>query len=198
MLTTLLTLPFAGRAGLAAAALAALWGCATPQKRVAVEPPPPLMVPPPPPRIIVPTDPTPPLPPEETPVPATRARPRPTRPAAPRPDQRVDPPKPVETTEGPKPPNGPETPSALAPVPAPTLEMPGDRGDAVVRQQLSKAADDLRKVNYAALSYDLKAQYDTAKRFITLGVQALKEQNLIFAATLADKAGAIATLLLRR
>ena len=76
--------------------------------------------------------------------------------------------------------------------------QPGDRGDAGVRQQLGKAADDLQKVNYAALSNDLKAQYDTAKRFITLGEQALREQNLIFAATLADKAGAIATLLLRR
>ncbi len=75
--------------------------------------------------------------------------------------------------------------------------QPGDRGDAGVRQQLGKAADDLQKVNYAGLSNDLKAQYDTAKRFITLGEQALKEQNLIFAATLADKAGAIATLLLR-
>lgn len=153
------------------------------------------MVPVPPPRIIVPTDPTPSPPPEETPAPATPARPRPTRPAAPRPDPRVEPPKPADTAEGAKPPNGQETP----PAPVPTLEMqPGDRGDAGVRQQLSRAADGLQKVNYAALSNDLKAQYDTAKRFITLGEQALKEQNLIFAATLAEKAGAIATLLLRR
>ena len=76
--------------------------------------------------------------------------------------------------------------------------QPGDRGEAGVRRQLDKAVDDLKNVNYVALSNDLKAQYDTAKRFITLGEQALKEQNLIFAATLADKAGAIATLLLRR
>ena len=130
-------------------------------------------------------------------MPATPARPRPTRPAAPRPDPRVEPPKPAETAaEAAKPPNGQEAPPAA---PAPTLEMqPGDRGDAAVRQQLAKAGDDLKNVNYAALSNDLKAQYDTAKRFITLGEQALKEQNLIFAATLADKAGAIATLLLRR
>jgi hypothetical protein len=53
-------------------------------------------------------------------------------------------------------------------------------------------------VNYAGLSNDLKVQYDTAKRFITLGEQALREQNVVFAATLADKAAAIATLLLRR
>ena len=162
---------------------------------MAVEPPQPLMVPPPPPRIIVPTDPTPPPPPEEAPAPATPTRPRPTRPASPRPDPRVEPAKPAEVAEGTKPPNGQEAP----PAPAPTLEMqPGDRGDAGVRQQLAKAADDLQKVNYAVLSADLKTQYDTAKRFITLGEQALREQNLIFASTLADKAGAIATLLLRR
>lgn len=168
--------------------------CAKPQAQVAVEPPPPLMVPAPPPRIIVPPDPTPPEPPEEVPLPTTPSRPRPARPAPPRPD-RAEPPKPAETAEAAKPPNGQETTTT----PTPPLEMqPGDRGDGAVRQQLSKAADDLQKVNYVALSNDLKVQYDTAKRFITLGEQALREQNLIFAATLADKAGAIATLLLRR
>ena len=105
--------------------------------------------------------------------------------------------KPADPVDTAKPPNGTE--AAPVPVPAPTLEMqPGDRGEGAVRQQLVKAADDLQKVNYAGLSNDLKAQYDTAKRFITLGEQALREQNLIFAATLADKAAAIATLLLRR
>jgi len=193
---TLVSVPFSGRGVLVAAALAALTsGCAKTQARVAVEPPPPLMVPAPPPRIIVPTDPTPSTPPDEAPVPATPTRPRPTRPATPKPDPRVEPPKPAEVAEGSKPPNGQEPP----PAPVPTLEMqPGDRGEAGVRQQLGKAGDDLQNVNYAALSNDLKAQYDTAKRFITLGEQALKEQNLIFAATLADKAAAIATLLLRR
>jgi len=198
MPTTLLTLPRAGRRSLVVAALAAMASsCVTTQARVAaVEPPQPLMVPAAPPRIIVPTDPTPTMPPEETPAPATPARPRPTRPPAPRPDPRVEPSKPADApAEAAKPPNGQET----APAPAPTLEMqPGDRGDAGVRQQLGKAAEDLQKVNYAGLSNDLKVQYDTAKRFITLGEQALREQNVVFAATLADKAAAIATLLLRR
>ena len=79
---------------------------------------------------------------------------------------------------------------------APTTESAASEG--TIRQQLIRAATDLNHVDYVALSADAKAQYDTAKRFITLGDQALKEQNLIFAATLADKAGAIATLLLRR
>ena len=184
------------RAGLAGLALvvATAWagGCAKTQARVAtVEPPPPLMVPLPPPRIVVPTDPTPPPPEEEPPVPSTPVRTRPQRPVTPRPDTRTEPPKPAEEVKA----NGPETPAA----PTPTLEMqPGDRGEAGVRQQLGKAGSDLQRVDYAGLSNDLKAQYDTAKRFITLGEQALKEQNVIFAATLADKAGAIATLLLRR
>ena len=176
----------AGLAGLAlVVATAVAGGCAKTQAQVAtVEPPPPLMVP---------AHPTPP-PPEEAPVPSTPVRTRPQRPAAPRPDTRTEPPRPAEAEA--KPENGqPAAPAA----PAPTLEMqPGDRGDAGVRQQLSKAGSDLQRVDYAGLSNDLKAQYDTAKRFITLGEQALREQNVIFAATLADKAGAIATLLLRR
>ena len=198
MPTTLLTLPLTGRASLVVAIVATLTSaCVTTQAQVAVEPPQPLMVPAAPPRIIVPPDPTPPPPPDEAPPPAVPARPRPSRPATPRQDPRTEPPKPVDApaVDAAKPPSSPET----APAPAPTLEMqPGDRGDAAVRQQLAKAADDLQNVNYVALSTDLKAQYDTAKRFITLGGQALKEQNLVFAATLADKAGAIATLLLRR
>jgi hypothetical protein len=149
-------------------------------------------VPPAPPRIVVPTDPTPSRPPDEEPVPAEPIRPRPTRPAAPRADPKAEPPRPAEADAK------AENDTAPTP-PAPTLEMqPGDRGESGVRQQLTKAGGDLQRVDYAGLSNDLKAQYDTAKRFITLGEQALKEQNVIFAATLADKAGAIATLLLRR
>jgi hypothetical protein len=184
------------RAGLALAACSALVsGCATTQARVAVvEPPPPLAVPAPPPRIVVPTDPTPVGAPEEAPAPVAPTRPRPSRPAQPKADPRTEAPKPVETAEAAKPNGGSETLT-----PPPTLEMqPGDRGETGVRQLLAKAAGDLQRVDYAGLSNDLKAQYDTAKRFITLGEQALKEQNVIFAATLADKAGAIATLLLRR
>lgn len=192
--TTVLTLS-TGRTHLLAAALAAVLGtgCAAPRAQVAAEPPPPLMVPPPPPRIIVPPDPTLPRPAEEAPAPVAPARPRPPRPAAPRTDPKVEPPKPVESDPA-KAANGQETP----PPPAPTLEMQPGAGDVRVRQQLDKALADLGNVNYAALSRDLKIQYDTAKRFITLGEQALREQNLMFAATLADKAGAIATLLLRR
>jgi hypothetical protein len=195
MRDTVLT-PFPGRSRLLAAALAAALGagCAAPRAQVAAEPPPPLTVPPPPPRIIVPPDPTPVPPVEEAPAPVAPARPRPQRPAPPRTDPtKTEPPKPADTDPA-KAANGQEPPAA----PAPTLEMQPGAGDARVRQQLDKAVEDLRNVNYAALSSDLKIQYDTAKRFITLGEQALREQNLMFAATLAEKAGAIATQLLRR
>jgi hypothetical protein len=178
---------------LALAGLAA--GCAKPQARVAAEPPPPLSVPAPPPRIILPPDPTPPPAVEEAPAPAAPPRaPRP-RPA-PRPD-RADPPRPAETADA-KPANGQEP--AQTPSPAPPFgTSPGIVAlEGAVRQQLSKAQEDLDDVDYTALSNALKAQYDTAKRFITLGEQALKEQNLIYAGTLADKAAAIATVLLRR
>jgi hypothetical protein len=153
------------------------------------------MVPTPPARIIVPPDPTPPPPVEELPAPTSPARPRPSRPAPARSDPKTDARSdPADTS---KPGNGPEP--ATAATPAPPLEMqPGDRGDAGVRQQLTKAQDDLKRVDYAGLSNDLKAQYETAKRFITLGEQALREQNLIFAGTLAEKAGAIAAVLVRR
>jgi hypothetical protein len=174
-------------------------GCATTQARVAADPPPPLAVPEPPPRIILPPDPTPPLPVEEAPVPTAPTRaPRP-RPSVPRPD-RTDPPRPAETVsaEAPKPANGQE--AAPQTTPGPTIGMQPGSGAAegAVRQLLGRAQDDLGRVDYAALSNALKAQYDTAKRFIILGEQALKEQNLIYAGTLADKASAIAAVLLRR
>ena len=54
---------------------------------------------------------------------------------------------------------------------------------------------DLNHVDYVALSADAKAQYDTAKRFIVLADQAIKDRNFVFARTLADKAAVIAGVL---
>jgi outer membrane biosynthesis protein TonB len=189
------------RAAAGALALAGLASaCARPQARVAVEPPPPpLAVPAPPPRIILPPDPTPPPAVEEAPAPAVPQRvPRP-RPSAPRPD-RTEPPRPAENAvvEPPKPANGQDPAPAASPGPTIGMQPGSGAAEGAVRQLLSRAQDDLGRVDYAALSSALKAQYDTAKRFIVLGEQALKEQNLIYAGTLADKASAIAALLLRR
>ena len=170
--------------------------CATTKAQVALEPPPPLAVPSAPPRIIVPPDPTQPLP-EEEPAPTAV----PIRPRAPRTQPRAaeppkpEPAKPPDATEPPKPANG-----GTEPAPASTLELrpSNGAGESNIRQQLGRASQELGKVNYASLSNDMKAQFDTARRFITLAEQAITEQNLLFAATLADKAGAIAVLLQRR
>ena len=57
---------------------------------------------------------------------------------------------------------------------------------------------DLSHVDYGALSADAKAQYDTAKRFMVLAEQAIKDRNFVFARTLADKAAVIAAVLSSR
>jgi hypothetical protein len=67
-----------------------------------------------------------------------------------------------------------------------------------VRLLLDRANKDLSQVDYGALPIDAKSQYDAAKRFMALANQAIRDQNLIFAQTLADKAAAIAALLSRR
>ena len=61
-----------------------------------------------------------------------------------------------------------------------------------------RAAKDLSHVDYVALSADAKAQYDTAKRFMVLADQAIKDRNFVFARTLADKAAVIAGVLSNR
>ena len=99
-----------------------------------------------------------------------------------------------------------ETPAQTPPaVPEPQPEKPNQdlqpadaAGEAAIRQQIGRARQDLNKVHYAGLSSDMKAQYDQANRFLALSEQNLKEHNLLFASTLAEKAGAIAELLTRR
>ena len=151
------------------------------------------MVPAAPPRIIVPTDPTPLPAPEEMPAPTTPVRPRPQRPAAtPRPDPRVEPPKPADAAADPnqdtqRAGGGPRRLLRRSRCSQATAETPASASS------WGKAADrDLQKVNYAGLSNNLKARSDTAKRFITLSRAGAERASLIFAATLAEKAGAIA------
>ena len=155
-----------------------------------VEPPAPLAVPQPPARVIVPPQ------PESAPVEETQPA-SPARAHASRPAPRPEPAKPDATR--------PET-TPEAPPPAETAQPPAEgkpvRADAAsvaaVRQQMTRAAQNLGQVNYAGLSNDMKAQFDTANRFLALAEQALKEGNLLFASTLTDKAGAIASLLTGR
>jgi hypothetical protein len=178
-------------------------GCA--KARAQAEPSmPELAVPPPPPRVLPPL--------EGEPIDA--AVPAPTEPQArPRPRQRPDSARaggngarPDTRTDG-----GTVTPAPVEPSAPPEAESPAQStpalqlapaGDAAseqnTRRRLVQAERDLQQVDYRLLNADAKAQYDYAKRFITMAEQAIVERNLLFARKLADKAATIAALLQRR
>jgi outer membrane biosynthesis protein TonB len=107
--------------------------------------------------------------------PAAPAKPQPTAPAAVTPPAPTPPAEPRELT---------------APSPA------SGANERSVRDLLTRASRDLSRVDYSRLSTDSRAQYEQSKRFSEQAEQALKEKNLIFAATLADKAATLAAELL--
>jgi hypothetical protein len=155
-----------------------------------VEPPAALAVPQPPPRVIVPPQPDTPAQVEDT-TPPSPTRTHPPRPA-PRTETKPDTARTDPAAEAPAAAETPQAPPEIKPVPADAASV------AAVRQQMARATQTLTQVNYAGLSNDMKAQFDTANRFLALAEQALKEGNLLFASTLTDKAGAIASLLTGR
>jgi hypothetical protein len=191
----------AGCCGLAAAS----WGCAS--ARASSEPEvPALDVPAPPPRTLPPLQggpiegavPTTPVT-TETPERPQQRRRTDSRPAEARTDR----------SEAARPENGGDTSGASPgaqpaepPPNAPALQLapPGGipQAEENVRRQIKKADEDLGKVDYAALAREAQSQYDTAKRFMLLADQAVRDKNLVFAQTLADKAAAIAAVLLQR
>jgi hypothetical protein len=65
-----------------------------------------------------------------------------------------------------------------------------------VTELIGRALKDLSRVNYRALSAEGKAQYDQSKRFADQAESAVKDRNLPFAQTLADKAATLAAGLL--
>jgi len=67
-----------------------------------------------------------------------------------------------------------------------------------VRDLLTRATRDLGRVDYGRLSADGRTQYEQSKRFSTQAEEALRERNLVFAATLADKAATLAAQLIQR
>jgi hypothetical protein len=67
-----------------------------------------------------------------------------------------------------------------------------------IRDLLARANRDLKGIARDSLSADGKAQFDTARRFADQAEQALKEMNLVFALTLADKAATLARSLAGR
>jgi hypothetical protein len=94
----------------------------------------------------------------------------------------------------------PPAEASPAPGPPPTLETPvsGSAAERQIRAELARAAERLREVTYASLTPDLKGQYDIAERFVRQAHEALGARNLVYAATLAEKAAEIANALPRR
>ena len=165
-------------------------GCSARAQVPVPEPELPVLDPPPaPPRIVaIYVEPEEPPPVEATPAAEPSAPPRPQqpRPAAPAPVQ----PPPVVTTEGPPPP----PPPALTLTPVPGSEA---KTEASIRALLGQVARDLGRVNAATLSVDGRTQYEAAQRFVQQSEDALKVRNLVYAGKLADKAAAMAAVLVR-
>jgi hypothetical protein len=61
-----------------------------------------------------------------------------------------------------------------------------------VRELLARAARDLSRTDYRKLTVEGRAQYDQSKRFADQAEGAIKERNLVFAQTLAEKAATLA------
>jgi type IV secretory pathway VirB10-like protein len=171
--------------------------CAKAQARTTADGPP-LEMPAPPARVIAPVD---------EPIASSPSEPAEPAPAPPstnrRPARR---PSPSEGTQKPEVPAAapaePAVPQAVPtdgrPVePPPTLRAPGS-AEKPIRDRLTLAQSNLSRVDYTKLSNDGRSQYEQSKRFIQQAEQALKDQNFVFAQTLADKAAQIATELLGR
>jgi type IV secretory pathway VirB10-like protein len=165
-------------------------GCAKAQASAPAGPP--LDVPAPPERVLAPV---------EQPVTASAPEPESPPPAPIATTPRTPPRPPVRRAE----PERPETPppaAATAPATPPAAEPPRElrpnspSGDAAAerdaRDKLARAARDLSRVDYGKLNADARSQYDQSKRFTEQAQQALKDRNFVFAATLADKAAALA------
>jgi hypothetical protein len=173
-------------------------GCA--KKLIAAAPAPvPLVVPLVPPRIVGPV-----AVPDEKPQPVAEAPTAPPVRPATRPPRLVSRPTdaPVEPTPDEVQRAKAEGAEAAATPPAPLLRTRETANDAEaarkVREVLSRAEQNLAKINYRALTANAKAQADTAKRFITQAGDALEERKFTFAQSLADKAEALSTSLVNR
>jgi type IV secretory pathway VirB10-like protein len=168
-------------------------GCARPQAASNPDGPP-LEMPRPPEHVVAPVE----LPPlAELPEPEPATPPAAAAPRTPPPPRPAPPPKPQPAA----PPAATAAPPPTPPAPTESRELTAPSpasaaNEKTIRDQLARASRDLAQVNYKLLSVDRRAQYDQSKRFSEQAEQALKDRNLIFAATLADKAATLAAELL--
>jgi hypothetical protein len=180
------------------ALLIVIAGCAKAPPRTRPEPPP-LEPPPPPPRVVAP------IAVPETP-PATSPAGDAARAPARQPPARAETPPRKETgkveTPAKQDPGGEAKPATPPDAPRTTLETklpaPPKQVEQTIRNQIDKAKADLRKVAWETLNADGQSQYNTVKRFTEQAEEALKEGNLIYAQTLADKAATLAAELAGR
>ena len=111
--------------------------------------------------------------------------------------------KPPVRNPNPRPATPPPTePPAPVPTPAPAppllTSVNSPAFEKSVQDQLTRARADLQTVSRANLGTDAKAHYDAAMGFIRQADEALKVKNLIYAASLADKAATMAALLKKK
>jgi len=171
-------------------------GCAHAQAKTVPDlPDAPLVVPAAPPHDVELVDVETPQPPPPSPAPEPpRTQPARPRPAAPREQPRAEAPKPPEAapTEAPKPVEEPPRGTNTLQTTPTTVEGELER---TVRATLTRASNELGRIDYRVLSPDAREQYDTAKRFIRQADDAVRGKNLVFAKSLADKAATIAAQL---
>ena len=155
-------------------------GCATTQART-VPPGPPLEVPPPPARVPAPVD--------------VRAAPD-VATVEPPPDS-----DPEDALMAPR--EAPVAAPTATPAPSPEAPLPPRELRAVsgaeettalaeIRTTLRRAARDLQRVDYNRLSGPGRLQYEQSRRFGQQAEEAIRDRNLVFAATLAEKAATLA------
>jgi len=189
---------------LAALLLSCLASVSCVRAQAKVTPDQPLEVPAPPPREVdvADSEPPPPVPlvtepARNTPPRSRRETPRtePARPDPTKPDQPLPPeaPKPPEEIK-PAPPAPTPPPTVLQTTPA-TAEGEVERS---IRGTMARANADLNRIDYRALSKEARTQYDQAKRFVQQADGALREKNLMYAKSIADKAAVIAAQLAGR
>ena len=156
-------------------------GCARLHAKAAAEPPA-LNVPAPPARAIDPLEAKAPAPPAPAPPTEEPARPA-GRPAAP--------PAVPAVAARPAPVDPPKAGEPLQTTPA------SEEGEVerAIRATLTRATNDLSRIDYRRLNTNARTQYDTAKRFIQQADAAVQIKNLVFAKNLADKAAALAAQL---
>ncbi|HYM22705.1 MAG TPA: hypothetical protein VEU08_05845 [Vicinamibacterales bacterium] len=162
-----------------------------------------LEMPPPPPHDVEPIE-TEPLSSTTTAEPdETTRRPTVRRPAPPssppaKPETKpAEPAKPETPPEPPKPDVKPEEPRPTPPLQTAPATTDGET-ERVIRGSIQRATGDLNRIDYRALNADGRSQYDQAKRLMRQAEDAVREKNLVFARSLADKAETIAAQLAKR